>query len=106
MSITSLISTLGLSSEKSDGLSSLLGGGLGGGLGGLSGLGGLGGGLGALGGGGGVGGGDWMGAIDGEAQDGIAQALHTAENSKQLSLAQALAKFMKACGDAVKASAP
>lgn len=49
---------------------------------------------------------DWLGGIDAEAQEGIANSLHIAEMSKQLSMAQALGKFMKANGDACKAMAP
>ncbi|HET7868149.1 MAG TPA: hypothetical protein VFL86_27385 [Burkholderiaceae bacterium] len=54
----------------------------------------------------GTSGGDWLGGIDSEAQEGIANSLHIAEQSKQLSMAQALGKFMKANGDACKAMAP
>lgn len=78
------------------------GGGPGGGLGG-----GLGGGVSLLGGGpGGVGGGDYMSGMRGEAQEGIQNSLEIANLSKELSMAQALGKFMKANGEACKSMAP
>lgn len=55
---------------------------------------------------GGAGGTDWMGGIAGEAQEGIQNSLAIAGMSKELSMAQALGKFMKANGDACKAMAP
>jgi hypothetical protein len=55
---------------------------------------------------GGAGGTDWMGAMKGEAQEGIKNSLEIAGMSKELSMAQALGKFMKANGDACKSMAP
>ena len=53
-----------------------------------------------------VGGQDWMGKMAGEAQEGIQNSLAIAGMSKELSMAQALGKFMKANGDACKSLAP
>lgn len=76
------------------------------GLGNLgSGLG-LGGGTTGTGGAGGAGGTDWMGGMEAEAQEGIQNSLKIAGLSKELSMAQALGKFMKANGDACKSMAP
>jgi hypothetical protein len=63
-------------------------------------------GAGGAGGAGGVGGNNWMGSIAGEAQEGIQNSLQIAAMSKELSMAQALGKFMKANGDACKSMAP
>ncbi len=49
---------------------------------------------------------DWMGGMRGEAQEGIQNSLEIAGLSKELSMAQALGKFMKANGDACKSMAP
>lgn len=53
-----------------------------------------------------VGGNDWMGDMENEAQEGIQNSLKIAGLSKELSMAQALGKFMKANGDACKSMAP
>ncbi len=49
---------------------------------------------------------DWMSGMRGEAQEGIKNSLEIAGMSKELSMAQALGKFMKANGDACKSMAP
>jgi hypothetical protein len=49
---------------------------------------------------------DWMSGIQGEAQEGIKNSLAIAAMSKELSMSQALGKFMKAAGDACKSMAP
>ena len=90
-----------LFSGNFDGLANLgsgLGLGGGGGGGGTSLLG--------TGGTGGTGGTDWMGGMEKEAQEGIQNSLKIAGLSKELSMAQALGKFMKANGDACKSMAP
>ena len=53
-----------------------------------------------------AGGTDWMGGMEAEAQEGIQNSLKIAGLSKELSMAQALGKFMKANGDACKSMAP